>query len=80
MVGWQVARKPVRTRDGRRMMFLTLEDTTALYETILFPAACARFGGLLHSEGPFLVEGFLRREQGVVTLEIQDLRMLEEAP
>jgi len=38
MVGWQVARKPVRTRDGRRMMFLTLEDTTALPGRGLPPA------------------------------------------
>ncbi|MFP4607001.1 MAG: OB-fold nucleic acid binding domain-containing protein, partial [Thiohalospira sp.] len=75
VAGWQVTRKPARTRaEGRPMCFLTLEDRTGLAECVLFPDAYAAHGGLLHAFGPFVAEGVVRLEQGVATLDVDRLR------
>jgi DNA polymerase III alpha subunit len=75
VAGWQVTRKPARTRsDNRPMCFLTLEDRTGLTECVLFPDAYRAYGGLLHGFGPFVARGVVRLEQGVATLEVQWLR------
>ena len=77
LVGWQVTQKPIRTRKGDPMGFLSFEDTTALYEAVLFPRAWRRLAPWLLTAGPYLLEGVPREEHGVVTVEVQDLRLLE---
>jgi DNA polymerase-3 subunit alpha/error-prone DNA polymerase len=37
IVDWPVTQKDVWTKDGLTMSFLSLEDETGLYETVIFP-------------------------------------------
>lgn len=57
------------------MRFLTLEDTTALFEAVLFPAAYRRCGHLLKSPGPFAVRGLAADDGGVVVLKADRLEL-----
>ncbi len=77
LVGWQVTNKPVTTRTGRPMMFVSFEDTTAIYETILFPRVYRRLAAGLLTRGPYLLEGTVREEYGALTVEVDALRLLE---
>ena len=57
LIGYLTTTKRVRTKHAEPMMFLTLEDETALYDVVLFPRAYQRYGRLLGSRGPFVVTG-----------------------
>ena len=78
LVGWQVTQKPVRTKHGDAMSFLSFEDTTALYETVLFPEAYRRLAPWTLTRGPYVLEGFARDEHGVVTVEVDRLQLLRD--
>lgn len=77
LVGWQVTSKPVQTRGGEPMVFVSFEDTTALYETVLFPQAYRRLAPWILTQGPYLLDGVVREEFGALTVEVSDLRLLE---
>jgi hypothetical protein len=47
MVGWLVTGKTVQTKDGDPMKFVSFEDTTGIYETVLFPKVYNRFCHML---------------------------------
>ena len=47
MVGWSVTQKDVWTKDSLTMSFLSLEDETAMYETVIFPQVYDRYSRLL---------------------------------
>jgi len=57
-------------------VFITFEDTYALYETVMFPREYRRFAPLTQASGPFLVTGQVGSEHGAVTVTIKDLRLL----
>jgi DNA polymerase-3 subunit alpha/error-prone DNA polymerase len=70
MVGWPVTQKDVWTKDGLTMSFLSLEDETALYETVIFPDVYEKYNKLLFDQRPLLVYGHVTDDQGAVTLEV----------
>jgi DNA polymerase III alpha subunit len=76
LVGWQVTRKRLRTKQDEPMVFITFEDTHALYETVMFPREYRRFASLTLASGPFHVTGQVASEHGAVTVTIKDLRLL----
>jgi DNA-directed DNA polymerase III PolC len=78
LVGWQVTQKPVRTSKGEAMSFLSFEDTTALYETVLFPQAYKRLAPWTLTRGPYVLEGLARNEHGVITVEVDQLQLLRD--
>ncbi|MEI6634334.1 MAG: DNA polymerase III subunit alpha [Chlamydiota bacterium] len=80
LVGWIVCTKRVRTSKGEYMRFLTFEDTTALFEAVLFPSAYTRFGHLLKSPGAFAVRGIAEDDGGVVVLKVDRLRLCASTP
>lgn len=77
MVGWLVTEKPVETKDGLPMEFVTLEDTTALYDATLFPDIYRRCHRLLSSRRPYVVRGVVENSFGAVTITVSDLRFLD---
>jgi error-prone DNA polymerase len=77
LVGWRITAKPVSTKDGDPMEFVTFEDTTAIYETVLFPEVYAKIWSRLSSTRPFLLEGIVEMEFGVPTLTVEKLEVLE---
>jgi error-prone DNA polymerase len=80
MVGWLITEKPVETKNGQAMKFITLEDTTALYDATLFPEVYRRCHHLLSPHRPYVVRGLVEEEFGVVTLTVSDMQPLESGP
>jgi len=77
MVGWLITEKPVETKRGLAMEFITLEDHTALYDATLFPDVYRRCSHLLSSNRVYVIQGLVEESFGVVTLTVLDLRWLE---
>jgi DNA polymerase-3 subunit alpha/error-prone DNA polymerase len=46
LIGWPVTQKEVWTKDGLTMSFLTFEDETAIYETVISPRVYDQYGKL----------------------------------
>src|SRR5262249_12579066 len=63
------------TSRGDTMQFITLEDEWGLFETTLFPGTCAPVNcvGL----GPYLVEGKVEEDCGVVAITATRLSRFE---
>ncbi|MEX2490625.1 MAG: DNA polymerase III subunit alpha [Nitrospirales bacterium] len=76
MVGWLITEKPAITKHGESMVFLTLEDTTGLYDATLFPAIFQRYGPLLTNERPLLLYGKTEEEFGAITLTVMKLQIV----
>ncbi|HKT35800.1 MAG TPA: DNA polymerase III subunit alpha, partial [Nitrospira sp.] len=77
MVGWLITEKPVETKRGLAMEFITLEDLTALYDATLFPDVYRRCSHLLSSNRAYVIQGLVEESFGVVTLTVLDLHCLE---
>jgi DNA polymerase-3 subunit alpha/error-prone DNA polymerase len=76
MVGWPVTQKDVWTKDGLTMSFLSLEDETGLYETVIFPQVYDRYSKLLFDQRPLLVYGRVAVDEGAVSLEVSRIEVL----
>jgi error-prone DNA polymerase len=77
MVGWLITEKPVETKHGLAMEFVTLEDQTALYDATLFPEVYRRCSHLLSTNRAYIIHGLVEEAFGVVTLTVLDLRCLQ---
>ena len=73
MVGWMVTSKSVYSRDGRPMKFATFEDTTGIYETVLFPDTYHRYCHMLAAARPYILRGKVEQDRGAITLTIHRL-------
>ncbi|MCL2209283.1 MAG: DNA polymerase III subunit alpha [Treponema sp.] len=76
MIGWPVTQKDVWTKDGLTMCFLSLEDETAIYETVVFPEVYDRYSKLLFDQKPLLVFGHVTNDLGAISVEIHRLEVL----
>ena len=70
------ASRNVRTRRGEWMQFITLEDEHDLLEATLFPKAHRAFSALLHSLGPYLLEGTVENDRGMPSLNVSRVEAL----
>jgi error-prone DNA polymerase len=75
-IGWWVTGKAVTTKTDEPMEFISFEDTSALYETVFFPREYRRFCHLLNRSRPYVLTGVVREDFGVVTLEVDSVRLL----
>ncbi|TVR10706.1 MAG: DNA polymerase III subunit alpha [Planctomycetota bacterium] len=66
----QVAAHPKRGGPNQVMAFVTVEDPTALIETVWFPQAYHRYGILLEASHPLILEGRVHREYDFPVLEV----------
>jgi DNA polymerase-3 subunit alpha/error-prone DNA polymerase len=76
MAGWPVTQKDVWTKDGLTMSFLSLEDETALYETVIFPQVYDRYSKLLFDQRPLLVYGQVCDDEGALSVEVSKIEVL----
>jgi error-prone DNA polymerase len=79
LVGWQVTQKSMLTKRGEPMMFLSFEDTSAAYETVLFPRAYKRLAPYTLTPGPYILQGVVMHEHGNCVLQVDDLYLLQES-
>ena len=75
--GWLITGKPVKTRHGDPMEFLTFEDETGPIETVFFPQVYKRFGHLAEREHPYLLSGRVAYDWGAYTLTVETMEPLE---
>jgi DNA-directed DNA polymerase III PolC len=73
VAGLVATAREVRTRDGKAMRFVTLEDEWGLIEVTLFPGSCARVPHLFL--GPYVASGTVEEQYGVVTLTARNFRL-----
>jgi len=80
VAGILVASRRAPTKENLFMEFLTLEDETGLVEVTLFPVTYQKYGHLVRSIGPFLVEGVAEEQLGAVTLRAERLEVVSQVP
>ncbi len=61
-VGIVASYSATTTKHGDRMKFLTLDDSTALYNATFWPKPYKRFGDILYDVGPFIIKGLVTKE------------------
>jgi DNA polymerase III alpha subunit len=76
LLGWPVAAKEVLASGGQAMEFVSFEDETALYETVLFPEAFSRYRNLLYESRPVLVAGKVECDRGALALTVERITPL----
>ncbi len=79
VVGLMAAARRVPTRQGARMLFLTLDDGTGLAECTFFPDAYARAGAVLSGTGPFVVTGRVESQYGALTVNAEGAEPWEKS-
>jgi DNA polymerase III alpha subunit len=75
--GWFITTRRTTTEGGRQMRFLSIEDMTGVLETVLFPAAYAKYGHLLTTPGPYVLTGTVQDEHTHCTLTVDRVEVLE---
>jgi DNA polymerase-3 subunit alpha/error-prone DNA polymerase len=80
LVGWPVTQKEVWTKDGLTMSFLSLEDETAIYETVIFPQVYETYNRLLFDQRPLSVWGRVVDDMGAVSFEVRKIKVLGGLP
>ncbi|HBP87340.1 MAG TPA: DNA polymerase III subunit alpha, partial [Nitrospiraceae bacterium] len=76
MIGWLITEKAASTKHGEPMEFITLEDTTGLYDATLFPEIFQRYGPLLTNERPLLLEGLVEEDSTTTTLTVRHIQVV----
>ncbi|MCU0594606.1 MAG: hypothetical protein MUC98_03965 [Desulfobacterota bacterium] len=77
-IGWLVTGKTVQTKDGDPMKFVSFEDTTGIYETVLFPKVYNRFCYMLNEMRPYLLKGKVEQDFMAVTLTVHGIEFLDQ--
>lgn len=77
LAGWLLTGKTTRTKNDDPMSFLTFEDETHIYETVMFPEVYRKRAHLLSYEHPFLIHGTVTNDMGSIAIVLKDLRRLE---
>ena len=78
MLGWVISHKRVKTKTREYMKFLSLEDLSGTFEVTLFPRVYSKYAAEVMDAGPYLVEGRVEDETGVVSLVCERLECAEE--
>lgn len=77
LAGLVAASRHTPTKRGEDMQFITLEDEWGLVEVTIFPGACPLVPYL--SMGPYLVEGNVEKQHGVMTLNASAIEAVKLA-
>ncbi len=73
LIGWPITAKPVLTSGEEPMEFISFEDETGLYETVLFPEEYRLYRHLLFEDRPLVVRGLVEEDRGAVTLTLSGI-------
>ncbi|MFA5513965.1 MAG: PHP domain-containing protein [Sphaerochaetaceae bacterium] len=77
LAGILIARKTISIKGGKRMEFISFEDESALYETVVFPHIYLKLKSFSDSLGAFIIEGKVNEDQGAISVEIINLKSLQ---
>lgn len=76
LIGYQITQKQVLTKGGENMSFVSFEDETALYETVLFPQLFSKYHHLLCTQWPLVILGLVKNDEGALIVEIEHMKKL----
>lgn len=76
ILGCVVAGKEVITRQAKTMGFVSFEDPAGLFETVVFPEAYRLILPSLIAGSAFLIWGTVNKEQGAISVELDNLFLL----
>jgi error-prone DNA polymerase len=76
-IGWQITGKTVRTKDGQTMKFISFEDQTDIYETVLFPKIYHRYCHMLNATRPYILKGKVEENFGAITITVNWIGFLD---
>jgi len=62
---------------GDPMKFVSFEDTTGIYETVLFPKVYNRFCHMLNDMRPYLLKGKVEQDFTALTLTVHWIEFLD---
>ena len=77
-IGWQITGKTVRTKDGQTMKFISFEDQTGIYETVLFPKTYHRYCHMLNATRPYILKGKVEENFGAITITVNWIGFLDK--
>jgi len=72
--GWWVTSRTVPTIKGDIMEFITFEDETDIFETVLFPDVYVRYSKMFSDRMAFLLTGKVVEDFGAVVLEVKKIQ------
>ncbi len=76
LAGWPVTKRTVMTKNEKAMAFISFEDETCLYETVIFPPVHARYESLIYASRPLLVRGVVKKCYQAYSVEVISLQPL----
>ena len=79
LTGWVVTTKQTLTQSNRPMKFMTLEDSTALFDAILLPIVYKQFGTLLYDRGPYIIKGRVKKEGRLISVIVSWISRLHSS-
>ena len=79
LTGWVVTTKQTLTQSNRPMKFMTLEDSTALFDAILLPIVYKQYGTLLYDRGPYIIKGRVKKEGRLISVIVSWINRLNSS-
>jgi DNA polymerase III subunit alpha len=76
LAGWLTTTRRHTTAKKEPMRFITLEDLTDTVEVVMFPKTYRKWGHIVRSLGPYLVEGRVDNDHGHVTVVADRVMLL----
>jgi len=76
IAGTFVTMKRVKSKNNESMAFVSFADASALFETVFFPEAYARFRDLLFYREYYVVTGEVHNEMGALSLIVKHLALI----
>jgi error-prone DNA polymerase len=75
-IGWQITTKTVHTIHGELMKFVSFEDQTGIYETVLFPKVYNQYCHTLNASRPYILKGKVDEDFGAITITVHWLQQM----
>ncbi|GAB1484119.1 hypothetical protein MASR2M78_29360 [Treponema sp.] len=76
LIGWPITQKEVWTAQGLTANFVSFEDESGMFETVLFPQVYERHRNLLFDQQPLRIFGRAVNDQGALSVEVEKLGAL----
>ncbi|MFC1752781.1 DNA polymerase III subunit alpha [Thermoproteota archaeon] len=78
ILGWCIAGKTTRTRKKNALMkFMSMEDPSGTFEVTVFPEAYSHYAPILHSHGPYLIEGMVKDHFGTASVLLETITLIK---
>ena len=79
VAGWLVTMRRAVTKNQEYMKFMTIEDRFGTMEVTLFPDTYQKYGHLLSTYGPYIVNARVETEHRALTLTANWVATLDES-